>query len=129
MDYETYYPAGVNIGEEIKRARKAAGITQMELAHRCGWENQGRVSHLETGRRPLDFKDMVKIEDAIGVKRGTLYARARGDISVTSEEDLAVYEKLTADQTIAVISRLVDLADLTLQQRSEIARLLLEIKE
>lgn len=119
----------MNIGAEIARARKAAGLTQTQLAERCGWENQGRVSHLETGRRGLDFEDMVILEDALEVKRGTLYARARGDIATTDDEDLSVYDLLTSDQAAGAIKRLAELADLSLEQRSEIARLLLEMRQ
>lgn len=119
----------VDIGNEIKRARVAAGLSQTQLAELCGWETQGKISHIETQRRKLEFYDMVKIEDALKLKRGTLYARARGDIGPTDEEDLAVYDALTAEQTVEMVKRLLDVADLDVYQRSTVARLFLEIDQ
>lgn len=116
---------GVNIGLEIKRAREAAGLSQSQLAELCGWETQGKVSHLETQRRKLEFYDMVKIEDALKVERGTLYARARGELG-GRESDLEILDRLSPAQAEELIRRLLRTADLDVYQRSRIARLMLE---
>ena len=40
----------MNLGENIRKARKAAGVTQKELAERTGI-NQADISKLENGTR------------------------------------------------------------------------------
>ncbi|MEM1189909.1 MAG: helix-turn-helix transcriptional regulator [Pseudomonadota bacterium] len=115
----------MNIGAEIRRAREAAGLNQEQLAELCGWQGQARVSHLETGRTRLDFQDMVRIEDALAIKRGTLYARARGD-SVDEASDLDKLARLDPEKATMLIMRLVEVIDLDLPGRSELARRLLD---
>lgn len=60
----------MSIGNNIKKARKAKGLTQSELAIACGWvgdRQQGKISHYETGRRepPLNMLDIIA--KALGV--------------------------------------------------------------
>ena len=52
--------------ESLKRARKAAGLTQHEVAARLG-EHQSFVSRYETGDRQLDVVEFVEVAKAIGI--------------------------------------------------------------
>lgn len=52
--------------ESLKRARKTAGLTQVELAKRLG-EHQSFVSRYETGERRLDVVEFVEVATAIGI--------------------------------------------------------------
>lgn len=63
----------MSIGDRIKKARKAKGWTQPELADRCGWGHiQARISHYETSKRHPDIRDMAILENALGLHRGAL---------------------------------------------------------
>lgn len=57
----------MNIGDRIRQERKARKWSQVELAHRCGWEYQGRISNYETGVREPDLEDLGLIAKAFGV--------------------------------------------------------------
>ncbi|MEM1153080.1 MAG: helix-turn-helix transcriptional regulator [Pseudomonadota bacterium] len=61
------------IGNRIRQARKAAGMTQTELAVACGWEStQSRISNYETGSRDVTATDLIALEDALGIHPGAL---------------------------------------------------------
>lgn len=62
------------IGERIKQERDALGWNQLDLAMRCGWSNQGRIGHYETGRREPKRADAEKIASALGVRIEWLWA-------------------------------------------------------
>lgn len=55
------------IGERIREARKAAKITQPELAELCGWESQGRVSNYERGDRKVGVAEAALLAKVLGV--------------------------------------------------------------
>ena len=50
----------------LRMARKAAGLTQQELAHRLG-QTQAFVSKCERGERRIDFAELRAFCHAIGV--------------------------------------------------------------
>ena len=52
--------------ESLKRARKATGLTQQEVAKRLG-EHQSFVSRYETGERRLDVVEYLEVCKCIGV--------------------------------------------------------------
>lgn len=56
--------------ESLKRARKAAGLTQKEVAKRLG-EHQSFVSRYETGERRLDVVEYLEIVEILGIDPGT----------------------------------------------------------
>lgn len=112
----------MDIGLEIKRAREQKGLSQAELADLCGWDGQARISHLETGRTKLNFQDMVTLEDALGISRGTLYARCRGSVLPSEEEVDALFDRVSPDQVTALITKLLDNVDLRPDQRLAIVK-------
>lgn len=59
------------IGERIRRAREAAGQSQVELAETLG-KGQAALSHWETGRRLPGLEDLLKIAAALDTPVGTL---------------------------------------------------------
>lgn len=80
------------IGQRIKRARLEAGLTQPELAKRCGWDSQGRISNYERDLREPKRGDLEAIARALNVGVSWLW---NGDSisrsmppSVTSEDGL-----------------------------------------
>lgn len=65
------------IGTRIKKIRRALGMTQTELAEKCGYEGQSRIAGYEAmgkknGREPT-FADVCIIADALDVHPSVLY--------------------------------------------------------
>lgn len=57
----------MNIGEEIRRARKEKKLTQPELAKKCGWTSQSRISMYERGEREPSYADLRRISKVLDV--------------------------------------------------------------
>lgn len=55
-----------DIGQNIKAARTAAGLTQEELAKKCGLATI-TIRQYESGRRSLNIKQLAHVARAIGV--------------------------------------------------------------
>lgn len=62
--------------ERLKSTRKAAELTQQELAHRLK-KPQSYVSKFENGERRLDIAEFLEIADALGVDGRALLRRPR----------------------------------------------------
>lgn len=60
------------VGQRIKRLREALGISQAELATRCGWASQSRIGNYETDSRKVNVEDAVVIASALKVSPGEL---------------------------------------------------------
>jgi DNA-binding XRE family transcriptional regulator len=62
-------PGGPNavplVGEQVRRLRAAAGLTQHELAARTG-STQPAIAHLEAGRRTPTLTTLEKLAKALG---------------------------------------------------------------
>lgn len=56
----------------LKRFRKAAGLTQEQLAHACGWSGQSRIANYEAGKREPTFDDANALAHALSVSREDL---------------------------------------------------------
>lgn len=52
--------------ESLKRARKAAGLTQVDVA-RLLREHQSFVSRYETGERRLDVVEFLEVAEILGI--------------------------------------------------------------
>lgn len=57
------------LGERIRTIREAKGLTQNDLAIRCGWDTagQGRIGNYEKDRREPNLSDLRKIATALQV--------------------------------------------------------------
>ncbi|PTY38572.1 hypothetical protein BGP77_11535 [Saccharospirillum sp. MSK14-1] len=61
------------VGERIKAARIKAGLSQGDLAFKCGWENgQKRISNYESGYREPGFSEVSKISRVLGLNAAWL---------------------------------------------------------
>ncbi|MFS2091731.1 XRE family transcriptional regulator [Pseudomonas sp. Pseusp11] len=66
------------LGQRIKRLRKAAGISQAQLAEACGWKSQSRVGNYEAGTREPTLADIAAMAKAIGVDESEILLRTSG---------------------------------------------------
>jgi transcriptional regulator with XRE-family HTH domain len=57
----------ITFGRELRAARRAAGVTQVELGARVG-TSQSYVSEVEHGRRILSIETMAVLAAALGYK-------------------------------------------------------------
>jgi transcriptional regulator with XRE-family HTH domain len=59
------------LGTNIRRIRRAAGWSQMELSDRCGL-HFSEISRLERGRRDARLSTIVKLAHGLGVSPAEL---------------------------------------------------------
>lgn len=57
----------MTIGEKIKQARIAKGLTQEELAEKLGYKSRSSVNKIETGGRDIPRSQIKKIADVLDV--------------------------------------------------------------
>ena len=62
------------LGEELKRARDEAGLSQEEVAHRAGID-RSYLSQLENDRKSPTLDLLLRVCAALGVKAATLVGR------------------------------------------------------
>jgi len=62
------------LGEELRKARKEAGITQEELAARAGL-HYTYISHLERNKKSPTIDSLFRICKALGISASSLIAR------------------------------------------------------
>ena len=62
----------VQVGERIKVKRKALKLTQSELAEKCGWKGQSRISNYESNTRQPKYADLELLAGALQCKIGDL---------------------------------------------------------
>ena len=61
------------LGANIRRLRRDAGLSQMELSDRCGL-HFSEISRLERGRRDAQLSTIVKLARGLGVPPAALLA-------------------------------------------------------
>jgi transcriptional regulator with XRE-family HTH domain len=61
------------LGANIRRIRRDAGLSQMELSDRCGL-HFSEISRLERGRRDAQLSTIVKLAHGLGVAPAELLA-------------------------------------------------------
>jgi transcriptional regulator with XRE-family HTH domain len=75
------------VGEEIRRARRAQGLTQAQLAERLG-AAPAYVSAVEGGRENLTLGSLARLADALRTGLKVSFPSLADD-HVTLDEDLA----------------------------------------
>jgi transcriptional regulator with XRE-family HTH domain len=78
----------MSIGERIRRARKAAGLLQADLAAVCGVRELA-ISHWEKGRTVPRADAAAKIADRCGVDAGWLVTGAGEGPALDDDEPQA----------------------------------------
>ena len=79
-------------GDRIKAARKAAGVTQLELAKRIG-VTESYISMYERNKRNPKLETLRKIALALGVDLDELIPEKPGFLGIRLTSDLDVYRE------------------------------------
>lgn len=66
---------GVNIGNQIRKARMKAALTQEQLAFKCGL-SRNYISLVELGQKSPTIATLARICKAMGVRASALIAAA-----------------------------------------------------
>ena len=102
-------------GAYIKSLRMARGMTQQELADKCGYSHRATVSAVEKGKNDIAFDKLPAVSAALGVDAKELfnaYDFERAGISPT------------APQIEAIKSMLLDLTPSQLDQITAIVKVM-----
>jgi len=65
------------LGEKIKTLRDIHGMTQMDLAHKLGYESSGMVSQIENGTKGMDQEKIFKLSQIFNVSMIDLLSNKR----------------------------------------------------
>ncbi len=76
----------VALGRAIRALRRPAGLSQDDLARRCGL-HRTYVGGIERGERNPSFANLLKIAHALQVRPSELLARAEAPTAATHEAD------------------------------------------
>lgn len=57
----------LRIGQRIAELRKERGMTQMQLAERCGLQ-QAHIARIEAGKHSVGLDTLAQIADAMGMQ-------------------------------------------------------------
>lgn len=85
------------VGDNIRRLRIAAGITQEELALRCGL-SQGYINQLESGKRRFTQKSLEKIRESLSVPITEMFKGEDTYQAPAAKETTFIYGKKTVDK-------------------------------
>jgi SOS-response transcriptional repressor LexA len=75
----------MTVSDNIKYYRKAAKLSQPDLAKLCGWDSQSRISNYETNVRTPSVDDLERIAKALKISLPQL---------LDPNRDLATYQEL-----------------------------------
>jgi transcriptional regulator with XRE-family HTH domain len=78
-------PEHAALGRAIRELRLVDGISQEDLADRCGL-HRTYVGGIERGERNVSFGNLLKLADALGLRLSGLLARAEKLSSVRARE-------------------------------------------
>jgi transcriptional regulator with XRE-family HTH domain len=85
----------LELGQNIRKIRRAKNLTQMEVAHRCGF-NSAAVFMVEAGRQNMTIKSLMTLAAALDLKVADLFPR-----TTTTQNNSAKLAEVA--DTIAVV--------------------------
>ena len=104
------------IGQRIRKYRKAYGLSQEQLAEQIGI-SVTHMSHIETGNTKLSLPVLAALARALDVRTDDLlYAAAAGDKPTQVDEIAALLEDCTPQQT-AILAEILRAAKTALQKQ------------
>lgn len=105
----------MTIYERIKMLREMRGMSQEELAIKCGYTGRSMISRIESGQIDLQISKLTLIADALGVDAPYLFGT--GEHQRNRDIALATY---------TLLERAEKLDDLDLARLEERAAMMLE---
>lgn len=87
-------------GDRIKEAREARGLSQQELALKCGWTSRSTISKIEKNICETRLTSLMKIAKALDVDPDYLVF---GDEEDKKEEITKLFDLLTQEQQESVL--------------------------
>ena len=103
-------------GAYIKALRLARGMTQDELAQKCGYTHRATISGLEKGKYDMAFDRLPAMSAALGVEAQELFEAYAYDLDSTGHEN--------GEQIEAIKSMLNGLTSEQLQQVAAIIKVM-----
>jgi transcriptional regulator with XRE-family HTH domain len=67
------------LGQELRKAREAAGLTQEELAFKANISRE-YVNYVERDKRNITVKTLAKVCKALGISPGKLILKVEGKL-------------------------------------------------
>lgn len=77
----------MTIGEKIKQARIAKGMTQEDLGEKLGYKSRSSINKIETGERDIPRSQLKKIAHILGVSPISLLGLDDEDTVNIAQED------------------------------------------
>lgn len=127
-------------GEQIKAARKRAGLTQMELSARLGNTSNSTVAQWETGTRTPGMRSIAALAKALGcpaselvravepmreiVEKERLYWKAKVYEKIRVNEFDSARDKLAVLQGVEFLAEALDLMEGNMRERFALADLI-----
>ena len=105
------------IGQQIRKYRKAHGLSQEELAERTGI-SVTHMSHIETGNTKLSLSVFVNIARALEIQTDDLLCESSTERKISFDDLSNVLETCTTQQ-IRIITDIVKATKIALEKYSE----------
>ena len=103
------------IGQRIRKCRKAQQLSQEELAEKIGISTT-HMSHIETGNTKLSLPVLVALADELEVRTDDLlFATPEGGRSAEIEELLSIFDDCTTQQ-IKVLHDIIKAAKVSMNK-------------
>lgn len=92
-----------SVGARIRQEREKLGLSQLELALKCGFKSKSAVSLIESGKRDVSSKKLETFAKALNVS--TQYLLGKSNLDLTNEEEsmIEMFRKLTQKQKKKVL--------------------------
>lgn len=92
----------MKMGEIIKQRRLELGLSQEELAVRCGFRSKSTISKMESGQRTTKTKNLLKVARALDLDPAVLVVPEEMDYLVTDPDIDLVIETMRTRPDLAV---------------------------
>ena len=92
----------MRMGEIIRQRRIELGLSQEELAVRCGFRSKSTISKMESGQRTTKTKNLLKVARALDLDPAVLVVPEEMDCLVTDPDIDLVIETMRTRPDLAV---------------------------
>lgn len=128
----------MGIGNLIKLRRTELGMSQEELAEKCGYANRSTISRIESGNRDVPVKQLKKIAAALGMDAEDLVVEAYKtalerqadayEAGIYTLDDYAARSQRTKED-LAAVRRELSALEIRIRERSELVPRIMTLVE